>query len=302
MNPRLSTTFAYDGRNRLLSTTDPLGKIETYTYDGNDNLLTRITPKNETISFAYDAVNQLLSKTLPGSQVTSYLYDQVGNLTTVTDPDSVLAMTYDQANRLTTVKTDGSPNQPAVTLAYSYDPTGNRLSLTDPVQVAQYHYDALNRLQSLTQPSTPATQLPNLLAAWPGDGSAVDPVGGQSGTLQLGTTFRPGVRQQAFAFDGVDDYVNIPDSPVLDNLSTTATLEAWIKPEVPVGAEAWLFARRDPFVSEGFSVALLQDGKIQLTVRTTTSPTGSVSRPPVRRLVLYHVVRIFLVNESRARA
>lgn len=110
------------------------------------------------------------------------------------------------------------------------------------------------------------------------------------------------MRQQAFAFDGVDDYVNIPDSPVLDNLSTTATLEAWIKPEVPVGAEAWLFARRDPFVSEGFSVALLQDGKIQLTVRTTTSPTGSVSRPPVRRLVLYHVVRIFLVNESRARA
>jgi YD repeat-containing protein len=224
VNPRLSTTFAYDGRNRLLSTTDPLGKIETYTYDGNDNLLTRITPKNETISFAYDAVNQLLSKTLPGSQVTSYLYDQVGNLTTVTDPDSVLAMTYDQANRLTTVKTDGSPNQPAVTLAYSYDPTGNRLSLTDPVQVAQYHYDALNRLQSLTQPSTPATQLPNLLAAWPGDGSAADPVGGQSGTLQLGTTFRPGVRQQAFAFDGVDDYVNIPDSP---SSITSAPLPRW---------------------------------------------------------------------------
>jgi len=67
------STFACDGRNRLLSTSDPLGKIERYTYDGNDNLLTRITPKNETISFAYDAVNQLLRKTLPDSQVTSYL-------------------------------------------------------------------------------------------------------------------------------------------------------------------------------------------------------------------------------------
>ena len=175
------STFAYDGRNRLLSTTDPLGKIERYTYDGNDNLLTRLTPKNETISFAYDAVNQLLSKTLPGSQITQYNYDLVGNLTTVTDPDSVLAMTYDLANRLTTVKTDGSPNQPAVTLAYSYDLTGNRLSLTDPVQVASYRYDALNRLQSLTQPTTPATRLPNLLATWPGDGSAADPVGGQMG-------------------------------------------------------------------------------------------------------------------------
>jgi YD repeat-containing protein len=45
-------------------------------------------------------VNQLLSKTLPGSQVTSYLYDLAGNVTTVTDPDSVLTMTYDLANRL----------------------------------------------------------------------------------------------------------------------------------------------------------------------------------------------------------
>ncbi|MBS0164088.1 MAG: LamG domain-containing protein [Nitrospira sp.] len=102
-------------------------------------------------------------------------------------------------------------------------------------------------------------------------------MGGQSGTVQLGTTFGPGVRQQAFVFDGVDDYVSIPDSPVLDSLSTNATLDAWIKPEIPLGAEAWLFARRDPFVSEGFSVALLQDGRIQLTARTTTSPTVSGS-------------------------
>ena len=173
------STVAYNGRNRLLSTTDPFGKIERYTYDGNDNLPTRITPKNETITFAYNPVNQLLSKTLPGSQVTSYLYDLAGNVTTVTDPDSVLTMTYDLANLLTTVKTDGSPNQPPVTLTYSYDPTGNRLSLTDPVQVASYCYDALNRLQSLTQPTAPAIRLPNLLATggWECGRSGGRPVG-----------------------------------------------------------------------------------------------------------------------------
>jgi hypothetical protein len=168
-------------------------------------------------------------------------------LTRVTDPDSVLAMSYDQANRLLSVKTDGSPNQPAVTLGYAYDPNGNRLTLTDPVQITSYSYDAVNRLQSLTQPHAPATPLPTLLAAWPGDVSAVDPVGGQHGTLQLGTAFDLGVRHQAFAFDGVDDYVLIPDSAVLDSLSTTATVDAWIKPEVPVGAEGWIFSRRDPF-------------------------------------------------------
>ena len=272
-----ATTFAYDSRNRLLSTTDPLGKVETYTYDGNDNLTKRHTPKGDDILFAYDAVNQLVSKTLPGTQITSYAYDLVGNLTRVTDPDSVLAMSYDQANRLLSVTTAGSPHQPAVTLGYAYDLNGNRLTLTDPVQITSYSYDAVNRLQSLTQPHAPATPLPTLLAAWPGDGSAIDPVGGQHGTLQLGTAFDRGVRHQAFAFDGVDDYVLIPDSAVLDSLSTTATVDAWIKPEVPVGAEGWIFSRRDPFVSEGFSVALLQDGRMQLTVRTTTSPTVSGS-------------------------
>jgi RHS repeat-associated protein len=147
-----TTTFAYDDRSRLLSTTDPLGKVETYSYDGNDNLLTRITPKAETISFAYDAVNQLLSKTLPGSLVTHYTYNLVGNLLTVTDPDSALTMTYDQANRLLTTSTAGSSNQPSVTLTYTYDKNGNRLTEVDPSGTNTYVYDVVNRLTSLTGP------------------------------------------------------------------------------------------------------------------------------------------------------
>ena len=148
-----TTTFAYDDRNRLLSTTDPLGKVEAYSYDGNDNLLTRVTPKNETISFAYDPVNQLLSKTLPGAQVTSYTYSPVGNLLTVTDPDSALTMTYDQANRLLTTATAGSSNQPAVTLSDTYDQNANRLTLGDGVATNTYTYDPLNRLASLASPA-----------------------------------------------------------------------------------------------------------------------------------------------------
>jgi RHS repeat-associated protein len=146
------TTFVYDDRNRLLSTTDPLGKVETYSYDGNDNLLTRVIPKTETISFAYDPVNQLLSKTLPGNLVTSYAYDAVGNLTSVTDSDSALTMTYDQANRLLTTSTAGSSNQPSVTLTSTYDKNGNRLTLADAPNTTTYAYDVLNRLTSLTSP------------------------------------------------------------------------------------------------------------------------------------------------------
>ncbi len=151
------TTFAYDSRNRLISTTDPLGKVETYEYDGNDNLTKRHTPKGDDILFAYNAVNELLSKTLPGNVVTSYTYSAVGNLLTVTDPDSALTMTYDQANRLLTTSTAGSSNQPSVTLTYTYDKNGNRLTLNGGTASHTYVYDVLNRLTSVTTPTGAAT-------------------------------------------------------------------------------------------------------------------------------------------------
>ncbi len=221
------TTFAYDGRNRLLSTTDPLGKVEAYTYDGNDNLLTRITPKNETISFAYDAVNQLLSKTLPGSQVTSYLYDQVGNLTIVTDPDSVLTMNYDQANRLLNVTTAGSPNQPAVSLGYAYDAVGNRLTLADGIKTTSYHYDPLNRLTGLGDGVSLPPPTANLVAWWKGDGTAADAQGTNPGTLQNGVSFAAGTAGQAFSFDGVDDAIGFTST--VGRFGFQATVDLWIK-------------------------------------------------------------------------
>ena len=197
-----TTTFAYDSRNRLLSTTDPLGKIERYTYDGNDNLLTRITPKNETISFAYDAVNQLLSKTLPGSQVTSYLYDLAGNLTTVMDPDSVLTMTYDQAKRLLNVTTAGSPHQPTVSLGYAYDANGNRLTLADGIKTTSYHYDGLNRLTGLGDGVTLPPPTASLVAWWTGDGTAADAQGTNSGILRNGMASRPAWPDRPFSSTG----------------------------------------------------------------------------------------------------
>jgi RHS repeat-associated protein len=81
----------------------------------------------------------------------------VGNLLTVTDPDSALTMTYDQANRLLTTNTVGSPNQPAVTLTYTYDKNGNRLTLSDAPNATTYTYDPLNRLATLASPAGSTT-------------------------------------------------------------------------------------------------------------------------------------------------
>ena len=45
---------------------------------------------------------------------------------------------------------------------------------------------------------------------WPGEGSAADVVGPNSGTLLNGVGFDTGANGSAFTFDGVDDYVEAP--------------------------------------------------------------------------------------------
>jgi hypothetical protein len=68
-----------------------------------------------------------------------------------------------------------------------------------------------------------------LVSWWPGDGNATEIVGGNDGTLQGGAAFTPGLVGQAFSFDGVDDYVLVPDAAALDLISGI-TIDAWINP------------------------------------------------------------------------
>ena len=69
----------------------------------------------------------------------------------------------------------------------------------------------------------------NLLAWWPGEGSAADLLGGHSGTNSGGVTFTNGYVGQAFSFDGTNGYVAVPDTG-LPAGSTPRTVEFWMKP------------------------------------------------------------------------
>lgn len=66
----------------------------------------------------------------------------------------------------------------------------------------------------------------NLIAWYPGDGNANDIAGTNHGTLQNGAAFATGKVDQAFSFDGVNQYVEIQDSPALR--PTSVTLDAWV--------------------------------------------------------------------------
>ncbi|MFQ5658414.1 MAG: LamG domain-containing protein [Candidatus Methylomirabilales bacterium] len=78
--------------------------------------------------------------------------------------------------------------------------------------------------QTCVQPPT------GLVSWWPGDGDAMDIASQNNGTPQNGITFAAGEVEQAFSFDGNDDFVLVPD-PSSGNLDFTGpfTIDAWIK-------------------------------------------------------------------------
>jgi YD repeat-containing protein len=116
-----ATSFAYDGFDRLTTTTYPLGSTEILTYDADGNVLTRKTRANQTISFAYDTLNRLTTKTPPApAPVVSYRYDLNGRLTSASDSSAAIAapppgssyatnISYDAVNRPTAVSWSPAP-------------------------------------------------------------------------------------------------------------------------------------------------------------------------------------------------
>jgi RHS repeat-associated protein len=144
-----STGFAYDGFDRLATTTYPGGTTETYTYDADSNVLTRKTRAGGTpIAFAYDTLNRLITKTPPTGPVVTYTYDLMGGLKSASDNSSAItsavapggvpvayttSTTYDAMNRPTGTSWNPAPTAAApaaassVTFGHSYNKVNQRV-------------------------------------------------------------------------------------------------------------------------------------------------------------------------------
>lgn len=67
-----------------------------------------------------------------------------------------------------------------------------------------------------------------LVSWWAGDGDATDRDGNHDGALVGGTGFAPGIVDQAFSLDGVDDLVRVPDARAWTLGNHAFTIDAWV--------------------------------------------------------------------------
>lgn len=117
--------------------------------------------------------------------------------------------------------------------------------------------------------SPTATDVPaNLIGWWAGDGSAKDQSAtGNHGTFQGSEKFDVGKSGQAFVFDG-SSYVNIPHTAVYDTMTTSFSIETWIKVNSFAGDD-------DTIISKGTNTWRIQRRPGTNSLRFGTDTTGT---------------------------
>lgn len=164
-----TATYARDALDRVLSSTDNAGRVETYNYTASggthrDLDLQSYTDKaGHTTNYAYDAERRVASVTDPLLHTVRYGYYPNGALHTLTDENGhVTTWGIDLQSRPTSKTYADSTAE-----TYAYDSTTSRLhSATDALsQVKTYSYDLAGELTGITYTGAVNTT-PNVTFAW----------------------------------------------------------------------------------------------------------------------------------------
>jgi RHS repeat-associated protein len=238
--------WTYTTLGRVLTATDPNGKVTTYTYfsdtdadlgkrgnvatitnaaghvtqitayDAHGRPLSTTDPNGLVTTLTYDPRSRLTSRQI-GVELTAYVYDGVGQLTKVTLPDSsYVQYTYDAAHRLTQLN-DGLGNK----IVYTLDNMGNRLgeSAYDPANnLARTRSQVYNALNQLYQDLGAQSQT----TAYAYDGnfnltSTTDPLTHQTTNSydalnRLLQVVDPGSGVTKYAYDGANNLTQVIDA------------------------------------------------------------------------------------------
>jgi RHS repeat-associated protein len=168
---RQHTSYICDDYKRVLSVTNPLGKMTSYTYvptnggggssykHTTSNPDTITTPTGIVTANVYDQNFRKTSTTAASgtalAATTSFQYDYVGNLTLIIDPRNYQTHnTYDNRNRKQTT-TEAYTTSLAEITTWHYDAVSNVYQIDRPDGTQETKsYDALNRVLSDTVPKS----------------------------------------------------------------------------------------------------------------------------------------------------
>ncbi|MDC8014005.1 hypothetical protein [Tahibacter soli] len=174
-NETRTTSYVYDDKGRLTSTTHPDSTTTTTTYNAIDKPATECDAINRCTTYVYDNAGHLQSTTYPDGTSESKTYDANGNVETETDrAGRTTRYVYDELDRLkTTILPDGTSdpddnpfteqtydaagrlyqvsNERGHTTTYGYDDAGRQTSVTNALnQTTTTVYDVAGRRTSVT--------------------------------------------------------------------------------------------------------------------------------------------------------
>ena len=138
----------YDGLNRLISETNPVGEQKTYSYDGVGNISKATLPSSLEIINTYDVHRRLVSISDSVGSIASFNYDNTGRRLARTDSlGNTSNFEYDAAGRqISTARPGGGK------VLYSYNSMGGISMKTEPNgNTVSFMYDAFGRTVSMSE-------------------------------------------------------------------------------------------------------------------------------------------------------
>lgn len=165
------TKYEYNGKNQLISYTDPEGREETYTYDVNGNLTRTVDKNGNTLENTYDYQNRLTATAAvpkgqgkkKGKETThTFRYNAYGEVSA--QDDTVFA--YGDVSGQVTEETAELTKNKKIVKKYEYDSAGNRTTFSvgaggETKLSLTYAYDGMSRLTSVKDENGEDTVLYN---------------------------------------------------------------------------------------------------------------------------------------------
>ncbi len=141
-----NVSFEYDAKDRLISLTDPLGRIHAITHDEADRPSVGTSPALNTVSFGYDPTGNVLSISPPGRPAHLTTYSPI-NLQTAYSPPAAGPGAWNTTWGYNLDKQVVSTTRPnGITLSNSYDLAGRITQIAHPNGVRTFEYNGTRRV------------------------------------------------------------------------------------------------------------------------------------------------------------